>query len=84
MAFFVHTWHVGFIVFVSLFQGCISVFDVLLLLPLFEGRDGAEFIENIMLFFQAQSCEEVFEIVEVELSFSSFINNSEQTSNFFS
>ena len=84
MPFLIHAWNVGFVVFVSLFQGGISVFYVLLFLPLFEGGDGAELIEDIVLFFEAQCCEEMFEIVEVELPFPSFINNSEQTSNFFS
>ena len=36
-----------------------------------------------MLLFEAQSCEIIFKISQVDLSFSSSVHNSQQTSHFF-
>ena len=84
VSFLIHSWNVWFVVFVSLLQSCISVFNVLLFLTFFEGWNGTELVKDLMLFLESKSSKEMFEIIDIKLSFTSFVNNSKQTSNFLS
>ena len=84
VSFLIHSWNVWFVVFVSLLQSCISVFNVLFFLAFFEGWNGTELVKDLMLFLESESSKEMFEIIDIKLSFTSFVNNSQQTSNFLS
>jgi len=86
MSLLIHSLNIWFVVLVSIFKGLISVFHYFFLftgLQLFQGRDGAQLIKNLMFLFETQSCEVILKISQVDLSFSSSVHNSQQTSHFF-
>ena len=78
VTFFVHTRHVRLVIFVTFFQSLVPVLDghLLALLGLAQSWDRTELVEYLVLLFEAESREEIFEIFDIELSFASFICDS--------
>jgi hypothetical protein len=86
MSLLIHSLNIRFVVLVSIFKSLVSVFNNFFLitaLQIFQSRDRAQLIKNLMLLFEPQSCEIILKIFQVDLSFSSSIHNSQQTSHFF-
>ena len=86
VTFLIHTCHIRFVVFVSVFQCLIAIFwnNFFALLSLTQSWNRTELVKYLVLFFEAKSSKEIFEILNIKLSFSSFIGHSKQSSNFFS
>lgn len=76
--FFIHARHIGFIVFISIFQGLIPVFNYFLWFEaLLESGNWTQLVEYFMFFPESQSSEEILEIIKIKLTFPTLINNSE-------
>lgn len=69
VALLIHSLHIGFVVFVPLFESGVAIAHQspqLCLLRLLQCRDWTEFIKYLMFLLEAEGCQKIFEIVEIK------------------